>query len=207
LPTPGIVPPSTPQTPPNTPQPNGTPQGAAATSPNASPEGQPPPVGEGAPPGAAQANAATPANAPAQPDQPSALLVVTPPGSEFRVGGGPYTVPISINNAPRVSALSVSVTYNPALVRVTNVQEGSFMRQGGVTATFKQNIDPAAGRVDMTFLRGQDLVGASGTGLVGVLVVEPTSAGTLLLSANGAGTGPAGSAVSIQSTPVTVTVK
>jgi len=92
-------------------------------------------------------------------------------------------------------------------VRVTNVQEGSFMRQGGVTATFKQNIDPAAGRVDMTFLRGQDLVGASGTGLVGVLVIEPTSAGTLLLSANGAGTGPAGSAVTIQSTPVTVTVK
>ena len=207
LPAPGIVPPTTPQTPPNTPQPNGTPQGAAATSPNASPEGQPPPVGEGAPPAAAQANAATPANAPAQPDQPSALLVVTPPGSEFRVGGGPYTVPISINNAPRVSALSVSVTYNPALVRVTNVQEGSFMRQGGVTATFKQNIDPAAGRVDMTFLRGQDLVGASGTGLVGVLVIEPTSAGTLLLSANGAGTGPAGSAVTIQSTPVTVTVK
>ena len=207
LPAPGIVPPSTPQTPPNTPQPNGTPQGAAATSPNTSPEGQPPPVGEGAPPGAAQANAATPANAPAPPDQPSAVLVVTPPGSEFRVGGGPYTVPISINNAPRVSALSVSVTYNPALVRVTNVQEGSFMRQGGVTATFKQNIDPAAGRVDMTFLRGQDLVGASGTGLVGVLLIEPTSAGTLLLSANGAGTGPAGSAVTIQSTPVTVTVK
>jgi hypothetical protein len=132
---------------------------------------------------------------------------VTPPGSEFRVGGGPYTVPISINNAPRVSALSVTVTYNPALVRVTNVQEGSFMRQGGVAATFKQNIDPAAGRVDMTFLRNQDLVGASGTGLVGVLVVEPVAAGTLLISANGAGTGPAGSSVTIQSTPVSVAVK
>jgi len=40
-----------------------------------------------------------------------------------------------------------------------------------------------------------------------VLMIEPTSAGTLLISANGAGTGPAGSAVSIQSTPVSVAVK
>jgi hypothetical protein len=74
-------------------------------------------------------------------------------------------------------------------------------------AAFKQNVDAAAGRVDMTFLRGQDMVGASGTGLVGVLMIEPVAQGTLLLSANGAGTGPAGSAISIQSTPVSVTVK
>jgi hypothetical protein len=106
-----------------------------------------------------------------------------------------------------VSALSVTVTYNPALVRVTTVQEGSFMRQGGVAAAFKQNVDAAAGRVDMTFIRGQDMVGASGTGLVGVLMIEPVAPGTLLISANGAGTGPAGSAINIQSTPVSVTVK
>ena len=134
-------------------------------------------------------------------------MAVTTPASDLRVGGGPYTVPISVSDAPRVTTISVTLTYNPAVLKVRSVQEGSFMRQGGVAATFKQNIDPAAGRVDMTFLRNQDLVGASGTGLVGVLVVEPVAAGTLLISANGAGTGPAGSSVTIQSTPVSVAVK
>ena len=49
---------------------------------------------------------------------------------EFRVGGGPYLTPMSINNASRVSTLSLTITYNPAVLRVRNVQEGTFMRQG-----------------------------------------------------------------------------
>ena len=64
-------------------------------------------------------------------------------GPEFRVGGGPYTVPIAISNASRLSLMSVSLTYNPALVRVRSVQEGPFFRQGGVTPSFNQQVDPA----------------------------------------------------------------
>ena len=45
-------------------------------------------------------------------------LLVTPPGPEFRVGGGPYTVPISVTGASRLSTLSLTVTYNPAVLRV-----------------------------------------------------------------------------------------
>ena len=89
------------------------------------------------------------------------------------MGGGPYTVPVSVTNVPRVSTLSVTITYNPALLRVRAVQEGSFMRQGGVKASFSQQIDPVAGRVDIIVVRGQDVVGASGTGLVAALIVEP----------------------------------
>ena len=44
-------------------------------------------------PAAAAANAAT------------AQVIVTPPGTEFRVAGGPYTVPVSINNASRLSMM------------------------------------------------------------------------------------------------------
>ena len=123
------------------------------------------------------------------------------------MGGGPYTVPVSISNAPRVSTLSLSITYDPAVVRVRSVQEGSFMRQGGVAATFTRQVDDAAGRVDITIARGQDLVGASGTGLIAALQVEPVAAGAATLSISGAGTGPAGSLVNLRSAPVTVTVK
>ncbi len=134
-------------------------------------------------------------------------LLVTPPGPELAMGGGPYTVPVSVSNVPRVSTLSVTITYNPALVRVRSVQEGSFMRQGGVQASFTQQIDPVAGRVDITVVRNQDVVGASGTGLVAALVVEPVAAGSTSFGTAGTATAPGGAAVAVTATPVAITVR
>jgi general secretion pathway protein D len=136
-----------------------------------------------------------------------AQIVVTPPGTEFRVGGGPYTVPISVTNAPRVSTLSVAITYNPALLQVRSVQEGSFMRQGGVQATFTRSVDATTGRIDITVTRAQDLVGASGSGLLAAVLFDAVAPGAAALNISGAGTGPAGSMVNVQGSPVTVTVR
>jgi len=108
---------------------------------------------------------------------------------------------------PRVSTLSLTITFNPALVRVRAVQEGSFMRQGGVAASFSQQIDPVAGRVDVTVVRGQDVVGASGTGLVAALVVEPVAAGSTSFGIAGTASGPGGAPVAVTATPAAVTVK
>jgi len=194
-----------------------------APQPQAPPPAVPPapslPEAQQAAPETPQSTAATPpardtqvpASTSAQPDAAggpaSAQLVVTPPGTEFRVGGGPYTVPLSISDAPRVSTMSLSITYDPSLVRVRAVQEGSFMRQGGVAATFTRQIDERAGRVDISIVRGQDMVGASGTGLIAALQIEPLAAGAATLSVSGAATGPAGSQVNLRSAPVTVTVR
>ena len=123
------------------------------------------------------------------------------------MGGGPYTVPVSVNNVPRVSTLSMTITYNPALLRVRAVQEGSFMKQGGVKASFSHQIDPVAGRVDITVVRGQDVVGASGTGLVAALVVEPVAAGSTSFGTAGTATAPGGAAITVNASPVAVTVK
>ena len=149
----------------------------------------PPPDDAAAAAAGARADAAQPPPADADRGRgPTAVrLLVTPPGPEMRLGGGPYTVPVSVNNVPRVSTLSVTITYNPTLLRVRSVQEGSFMRQGGVTASFSQQIDPVAGRVDITVVRSQDVVGASGTGLVAALVVEPVAAGSTSFGTAGHG--------------------
>jgi general secretion pathway protein D len=161
---------------------------------------QPEPAPTPAAPAAAAPEAAT--------ASPTAMRVlITPPGPEMRLGGGPYTVPISVSNVPRVSTLSLTITFNPALVRVRAVQEGSFMRQGGVAASFSQQIDPVAGRVDVTVVRGQDVVGASGTGLVAALVVEPVAAGSTSFGIAGMASGPGGAPVAVTATPAAVTVK
>lgn len=125
----------------------------------------------------------------------------------MRVGGGPYTVPLSINGAERISTLTVSLTYNPAVLRIRSVQEGSFMRQGGITATFTQQVDPAAGRVDIVITRTADSVGATGSGLLAAILFEPVAAGTATMSMSGVGTTVDGGMAPLTFVPTAVTVK
>ncbi len=136
-----------------------------------------------------------------------ALVQLTPPGPEFRVGGGPYTVPISVSNASRLSTVSLTVTFNPAVVRVRGVQEGGFMRQGGVTAQFTQNVDAAAGRLDIALARAADQTGASGVGLLSAVLFDAIAPGAANISVAGSAAAPGGAAVSLQFAPTAVTVK
>ena len=79
------------------------------------------------------------------------------------------------------------------------------MRTGGVNATFVQQVSP--GRVDITISRPSDVTGASGTGLLGALVVDAAAPGTTNLTLSGSATGPGGTAMGLQFRPVTVTVQ
>ena len=81
------------------------------------------------------------------------------------------------------------------------------MRQGGVTASFTQNIDAAAGRVDIAITRAEDAAGASGAGLLAALLFDPVAAGQSSLSSSGVATNPESGAVPLQFSPVTVTVR
>jgi len=183
----------------------GTAQPAAADAP-AAPDTQPagdiPPLPQGqantGAPGAGAAGAATPG-----PPAPSAgQVLVSVPELEFRQGGGPYLVPVSIIGASQVSGVTLTVSYNPAVLRLTNVQEGSFMRGGGVGATFDQTIDSARGRVDIVLLRPGDPIGVAGSGLLAGLQFEPVGQGQANLSVTGSATGPGGTPVSLQFAPV-----
>ncbi len=134
-------------------------------------------------------------------------LALTPPGTEFRMGGGPYTVPISVSNAPRTSTITVTLTFNPAVVKVRSVQEGSFMRQGGVSAQFTEQVDPSAGRVDVTIVRDADVVGASGSGLLAAVLFDPVAPGATNIAVSGSAAGPGAAALTVQASPASVTVK
>jgi type II secretory pathway component GspD/PulD (secretin) len=165
---------------------------------------QPTPV-ETAPPQVAPAAPVPPA-APALAQAPPARITLSPP-SEMRVGSGPYTVPISVAGASRLSTLTLSITYNPSLVRVRSVQEGTFMRQGGVAAAFSQNIDDKSGRIDIVITRPGDQTGASTAGLLAALLVEPLTPGTGSLALSGSATVPGGAPAALQFVPAGVTVR
>ena len=137
----------------------------------------------------------------------SAQIVLTPPGLKFQVGAGQYIVPLSISGAARIADLTVTLVYSPAVLRVRAVQEGSFMRQGGVTATFAQDVDTTSGRVDITITRVDDSTGASGSGLLAAVLFEPVAAGRTELEASGVARTPSGGLVPLTFAPVAIEVR
>ena len=116
-------------------------------------------------------------------------------------------VPVYINGVSRLSTITVTVTYNPAALRVRTIQEGSFLRQGNATVTFSPNTDTTTGRVDLTFVRSGDAVGASGSGLLAGILFDAVGAGNSQLSVSGVATNPTGTAIPLQFSPATVVVR
>ena len=151
---------------------------------------------------------AQPQTPPAGPDLlPAAQVLVTPPGAQLRVGGGPYTVPVSITGVSQLSTISLTLFFDPNVLRVLTVQEGSFMRQGGVEVTFTQQVDTAAGRIDIIATRIADPTGAAGAGLLAAVLFDAVGVGSVTLSTSGTATTPGGAPLALQFMPVTVTAQ
>jgi general secretion pathway protein D len=190
-----VVPPGSTQVPGTTTLPSAPAQPEAAAPTVPVPGGVPGAPAGGAPPAVA-------------PPPSGGQILLSPPGPEFLVGGGPYTVPVSIAGASQISSVTLTITFNPSTLRVRAVQEGSFMRTGGVAATFTQQVDAAAGRVDIAIVRTGDQTGVAGTGLLSAVVFDAVGGGPANLTLTGAAASPRGTPVPLQFGPVTpVTVR
>jgi len=210
-PVPGTVPVPQPQqqTPPNVvavpaepaaqPAPTPAPPGAAPAAPTTAPATPAPTT---ATPPAAEPVAPGPTTTPGIG---SAQIILSPPGPTFRVGGGPYTVPISITDATRLSTLTLTLTFDATKLRVRSVNEGTFMRAGGVNVTFTQQVN--GNRVDITLARAADATGATGTGLLAAVLFDAIAPGSVTLTVSGAATGPGGAAMGLRFAPVIVNVQ
>jgi general secretion pathway protein D len=216
------VPPTQPPPPPGTspvptlvtPLPPGaTPAQPAVTTP---PGAQPPGTATTAPPATTTPPGATTlprdVTVPAAPPPPApatglAQVSLSVPFAEFRIGGGPYTAALSVNNATRLSVVTLTITYNPNVLRVRTVQEGSFMSQSGIKAGFSQRVDAAAGRVDIAITRTGDKTGASGAGLLAALLFDAVGPGSSIVQVSGVANGPDNSPVPLQFNSATVSVR
>jgi hypothetical protein len=138
---------------------------------------------------------------------PPAQISVTAPAGEVRVAAGPYLVPVYASSVSRASTVTLTVTYNPAVLRMRTVQEGSFLRMGGANVVFTPNIDAASGRVDLAFVRTGDAIGASGSGLLAALQFDAVGPGTSQLTISGVLANPTGGTIQAQFVPASVVVR
>ena len=111
----------------------------------------------------------------------------------------------TINFVAGLTTITLTVQFDPAILRLRTVQEGSFMRTGGGTVSFNQQ--PGPGRVDITISKGADAVGVSGTGLLANLLFDTIGPGSATLTVSGAATGPGGTPMGLQFRPVTMVVQ
>jgi general secretion pathway protein D len=158
-----------------------------------------------APPPATPPPAEPPAVPTSSPGVGAAQVIITPPAPTLRVGGGPYTMPLSITNASRLSTITLTLIYDPLKLRVRSVQEGSFMRTGSVTTGFSQQV--TGNRIDITITRVGDVTGATGTGLLAAVLFDAIEAGTTTLTLSGSATGPGGTAMGLRFNPVSITLQ
>ncbi|TAK17549.1 MAG: hypothetical protein EPO35_02795 [Acidobacteria bacterium] len=186
------------------------------------PAGATPPAGQTAvPPPAANRNpnivpvtpvggTNQPANPPAGQQPPAAprpaQLTVTPPG-QLQAGGGPYTMPIQIADATQLGTITLTITYNTAVLKARTVTEGAFMRNGGIATTFTPKIDEAAGRVEITIARPAGVAGVSGTGLIGSLVFDAVGPGQANMTITGTANTATGQVMSMQIIPPQIVVR
>ena len=70
------------------------------------------------------------------------------------------------------------------MLRVRSVQEGSFLRSGGVPVVFSQAVN--GNRIDISLSRGADATGASGTGVLAAILFDAIAPGGATLSLSGA---------------------
>ena len=141
------------------------------------------------------------------PTQGAQVTIIPPVGAELQLGSGSYTVPIAITGVTQLSTLSLRLRFDPDLLRVSAIQEGSFMQQGSANVTFAQNVDVSTGQIDLALTRTRDQAGAAGSGLVASIEFEPVAEGTVTLTPSGVALTPLGAPLALNFAPATVSVR
>jgi hypothetical protein len=119
----------------------------------------------------------------------------------------PATVPISVFGASRISTVTLSLRFDPKVLRVRLVQEGTFLASGGGAVTFAQQVDATSGRVDITLTRAGDATGVSGDGVLASVVFDAVGSGVSPLGLGGVVTGPGGIPAPVQFGQGSITVR
>ncbi|HSD60480.1 MAG TPA: secretin and TonB N-terminal domain-containing protein, partial [Burkholderiales bacterium] len=162
--------------------------GAEAQRPAAAPEAPAPgPVAAAAPPAEA-----APPPAPAGPLQPVKLSWIGPASSKV---GDEIKVSVMANSPDPLLGAGMVFKFDPSNLQVVKVEEGTFLKQGGVQTTFTESVSGPAGRV-VANVRRESGTGAQGEGplltITFKVVGKNPNSQILLLSFSPTTTGSAG---------------
>jgi general secretion pathway protein D len=161
------------------------------------------PAAEGAgPSSSAQPPAAAPAASmpPAPANPPAGQPVTAPPPAPGTASfgfdppavqqhkGGTFSVNVMINGAQNAYSVPLQVNYDPAILQVVNVSNGSLLSQDGQAVAVVHRDDDATGTLQITATRPPGVNGISGQGSVVTLTFMAKAAGQCTLAISKGGT-------------------
>jgi hypothetical protein len=97
--------------------------------------------------------------------------------------------------------VTLTLTYNPAALRVRSVQQGGFMASAGSAVAFTEDHN-IPGRIDIVMMRTGDTTGAAGGGLLASILFDAIGAGAGNVTITGTATVPGGAPQTLQFAPV-----
>ncbi len=110
----------------------------------------------------------------------SAALEITPDSVNI-TSMQPFTMDINVKDAVDLYGAGFDVTFDTGLIRVVEVREGTFLKEGATQTSFLKQIDNQQGRVVMGITRLGQVSGVNGSGTLATVVFKPISTGTATL--------------------------
>ncbi|MBO0911510.1 MAG: type II and III secretion system protein [Acidobacteria bacterium] len=179
--------------------------------------GAPPPNAPGPGPASGAGSVNVPAPAPAQPanvtgptpqllDRPSQASFAFDPSTSTQRVGSSFTVNVALNGGQNVFQVPMQISYDPKLLEVANVSNGSLLSQDGqiVTVTHREN----DGNIQVTASRPPGAAGISGQGAVVTLTFVAKAPGQASLTiARGGARDPAMQLLPVGGASATVTIQ
>ncbi|MFZ0704262.1 MAG: cohesin domain-containing protein [Candidatus Korobacteraceae bacterium] len=126
-----------------------------------------------------QSQEQSPATAP----QGSAVVSFDPANLSQAIGST-FTVNVSVAGAQNVNSVPLQITYNPSVLQLLNVSNGTLLEQDGQPVALVHRDDAMAGIVQLTASRPPGAAGVSGSGNVFTLTFQAKAAGQATLSIN-----------------------
>jgi general secretion pathway protein D len=137
----------------------------------------------GGQPGVPQSQAQPQDQSPAAAPQGSAIVSFEPANLNQAVGST-FTVNVSVAGAQNVNSVPLQITYNPSVLQLLNVSNGSLLEQDGQPVALVHRDDAMAGIVQLTASRPPGAAGVSGNGSVFTLTFQAKAAGQATLNIN-----------------------
>jgi general secretion pathway protein D len=113
----------------------------------------------------------------------SAILSFDPPTLDQAVGST-FTVNVNLTGGQNVFSVPVQLLYNPRVVQLLNVSNGTMLSQDGQTVALVNRDDSMVGILQLTASRPPGAPGISGDGSVFTLTFQARAPGQSTLSIN-----------------------
>jgi C1A family cysteine protease len=115
----------------------------------------------------------------------SAVVKVSPASKTIPLSSADASIDVAIENAAYVGAYQVDLVYNPGIVNVLEVKAGPFLGSTGRTVMPLSSIDNTAGRATFGANTIGSQPGASGSGVLAIVKLQPKVKGATALGLQG----------------------